>query len=226
MELKNGFIELNRNLCVDCGTCTDTCYAGALSMSGRKITADKIMERLISSKPYFENGGGGVTFSGGECMLQINFLEAVLRSCKENGIHTAIDTAGHLPYEYFSRVLPYTDLFLYDIKADSNDLHKSLTGVSGTLIWENLAKLLADGAEVYVRIPCIPGANWHELPDIARRLAEYPVKTIELCPYHRLGEGKFGFMGMEVLRYETPSNQEMEGLLPLFEKEGRKVNKQ
>lgn len=218
-----GVHEIDRERCNVCGKCADSCYAGALAITGQEMSAERLLRRIAEDRPYYQDSGGGVTFSGGECMLQIDFLERVLMGCREIGVHTAVDTAGHLPYEWFQRVLPYTDLFLYDLKAAAEEVHRDLTGVGSGRIWDNLARLLSDGAEVIVRVPCIPGANWEELPLIAQRLSALPVKRVELCPYHRLGEGKFAMLGLEGERYTVPTNEEMESLLPLFEKEGRAV---
>jgi pyruvate formate lyase activating enzyme len=144
------------------------------------------MELLESDFPYMQ--GGGVTFSGGECMLQPFFMKEAVNLCRAAGIHTAVDTAGHVPYEWLTDVNP--DLFLYDIKALSPELHNKLTGVDGVLIWENLRRLLTDGFAVRVRIPCVPEANINEIPGIQAKLNEWGVRDIDLLPYHDLGKGK------------------------------------
>ena len=99
------------------------------------------MEELLEELPYYRESGGGVTFSGGECMLQLDFLEEVLLRLKDKGIHTAVDTAGNVPFEDFERILPYTDLFLYDMKAFHEEVHRKLTGVSNERIKDNLVRL-------------------------------------------------------------------------------------
>ena len=124
--------------CELCGRCTLYCPHDARDICGKEYTVDEVMREILKDKLFYENSGGGVTFSGGECMLQIDFLEEILKACKENGIHTAVDTAGHVPYERFEQILPYTDLFLYDVKCFDSDKHKQYTGVENQLILKNL----------------------------------------------------------------------------------------
>jgi pyruvate formate lyase activating enzyme len=145
--------------CDFCEKCTIFCPQNAREICGREYTAEEVLKIILKDKSFYDASGGGVTFSGGECMLQIDFLEEILRLCKENGIHTAVDTAGHVPYDYFERILPYTDLFLYDVKCLDSEKHKKFVGVSNARILENLEKLLATGASVLVRIPVIPEVN-------------------------------------------------------------------
>jgi len=197
----------SKDLCKRCGDCAKQCYAGALTHSCRIFTPDELWQLLSVDKPYFDNSNGGVTFSGGECMLQKDFLEEIVNICRKNNVHTAVDTAGHVPYEWLTQVNP--DMFLYDIKAASTEKHKALTGVDGVLIWENLHRLLDDGYEVIVRVPCVPGANWDELLDIAKRLKDIGVKNVELLPYHKLGEGKFELYGENGQSYNTPRDEEI-----------------
>ena len=102
-----------------CGKCALYCPNGAREVCGKEYTTDEVLKEILKDKAFYSASGGGVTFSGGECMLQIDFLEELLKSCKENGIHTAVDTAGHVPFERFERILPYTDLFLYDVTVTS-----------------------------------------------------------------------------------------------------------
>ena len=112
----NRVCPYNLEKCDLCGKCTFYCPVDARKVCGKEYTANEVFSEIIKDKSYYDNSGGGVTFSGGECMLQIDFLLDILKKCKENGIHTAVDTAGHIPFENFEKILPYTDLFLYDIK--------------------------------------------------------------------------------------------------------------
>lgn len=214
--LADGRHGLNRDACIGCGKCADGCYAGALVLTGREMTVEEVMNRIREDALYFQNSGGGVTFSGGEAMMQIEFLEELLKRCKQLGIHTAVDTAGNFPFSRYQRILPYTDLFLYDIKAFSSETHRQLTGVDNRMILENLPLLLQHGARVIVRIPCIPQGNWHEMPEIAAYLQNLPVEQVELLAYHRLGEGKRQSLGMELRTFPSPTADEMEQLLKLF----------
>ena len=218
--LEDGVHKLERDRCTGCGLCADSCFAGALVLTGKQVTTDEVMQRLTEDALYFKNSGGGVTFSGGEAMLQIDFLEELLQKCKEAGIHTAVDTAGHFPFDRYEQILPYTDLFLYDIKAYEAATHRELTGVDNGRILENLPKLLEHGARVIVRIPCIPGGNWEDMEQIAEYLRGMPVEQVELLAYHRLGEGKRKALGMELKTFVSPSAAEMEALLAMFLEKG------
>ena len=178
---------------------------------------DEVFAEVIKDKAYYDNSGGGVTFSGGECMLQIDFLAEVLKKCKENGVNTAVDTAGNVTWEYFERILPYTDLFLYDIKAYSEQLHKEGTGVSNRLIFENLVKLSKTKARIFVRIPVIVEFNDCEMQKIANFLKELRIEKVELLPYHALGEHKYLALKMPIPKYTVPTQEKMEKLKELFE---------
>ncbi len=202
----------NRKDCTDCGRCTKGCYAKALGRIGYEITADELMQELLEELPYYQESGGGVTFSGGECMLQPDFLEEVLRRLKEKGIHTAVDTAGNVPYEDFERILPYTDLFLYDMKAFHEQVHRELTGVSNERIKDNLVRLSRTGKDIRIRIPVIEELNAAELPFMKDFLWENGIRDIELLAYHRMGVGK-GDLLLEPVRQESfrePDARKME----------------
>ena len=145
--------------CDFCGKCALFCPNEAREICGKEYTIEEVFAEIIKDKDFYLSSGGGVTFSGGECMLQIDFLREILQKCKENGIHTAVDTAGSVPWEYFERILPYTDLYLYDVKCISEELHKDGTGAANTLILKNLKKLSKTEKEIIVRAPVIPEFN-------------------------------------------------------------------
>ena len=142
--------------CELCGKCTLYCPHDAREICGKEYTVDEVMREILKDKAFYDHSGGGVTFSGGECMLQIDFLEDLLKECQKNGIHTAVDTAGYVPFEQFEQILPYTELILYDIKCFDSEKHKQYTGVGNELILENLKRLLATDKSVWIRIPIIP----------------------------------------------------------------------
>ncbi|MGI5825545.1 MAG: hypothetical protein ACOX7J_08255 [Bacillota bacterium] len=148
-------------------------------------------------------------------MLQIDFLCELLKKGKENGIHTAVDTAGHIPFERFEKIIPYTDLFLYDIKSMDSQVHKKFTGAGNELILENLAKLLKMNIPVWIRVPIIPGVN--DSIEEMRRIKEFLNKygspqKIELLPYHRLGEHKYDALGMKLQEFSVPGSVKMKEL--------------
>ena len=145
--------------CELCGECALYCPHGAREICGKEYTVAEVMSVILKDKLFYDCSGGGVTFSGGECMLEIDFLEEILVECKKHGIRTAVDTAGHVPFEYFERILPYTDLLLYDVKCFDSAKHKLYTGVGNELILDNLERLLRSSVPVWVRIPIIPTVN-------------------------------------------------------------------
>ena len=205
--------------CELCGKCTLYCPHDAREICGKEYTVDEVMREILKDKAFYDHSGGGVTFSGGECMLQIDFLEEILKVCKENGIHTAVDTAGHVPYEYFERILPYTNLFLYDVKCYDSEKHKKYTGVRNELILENLKKLLATGKSVWVRIPIIPTVN--DTVEEIQRIKAYisscgKPEKIELLPYHAMGEHKYAAINRESHMFPIPSKETMEDLNKIF----------
>lgn len=197
--------------CDFCGKCELYCPADARKICGKEYTADEVFSEIIKDKAFYENSGGGVTFSGGECMLQIDFLSEILKKCKENGIHTAVDTAGNVPWESFEKILPFTDLFLYDIKAFSSELHKIGTGVTNTLILENL-KRLSGKTDIIIRIPIIGGYNDSEaeLEQIALFLKGIKIIKAELLPYHAMGEHKYDALGRKCNKYYVPEKSFIE----------------
>lgn len=216
--------------CTLCGRCTIFCPVDARNVCGKKYTADEVMEEIEKDTAFYRNSGGGVTFSGGECMLQADFLAELLKRCREKGIHTAVDTAGHVPFGSFEKVLPYTDLFLYDIKCFDTQKHKKYVGVGNELILENLQKLLEAGAAVWIRIPVIPGVNdsVEEMKEIreflercdglqlSEKASDSGIQRVELLPYHAMGENKYRAMDAEPTVFSAPSEEKMRELRAVF----------
>ena len=201
--------------CSLCGKCTWYCPTDARQLCGKEYTVEELLQEISKDMAFYQASGGGVTFSGGECMLQIDALEELLKGCKARGIHTAVDTAGHVPFARFERILPYTDLFLYDIKSMDTEVHKQYIGVGNEQILDNLKALLASSVPVWVRLPIIPGVNDGE-EDIllAKAFFEangYPEKT-EFLPYHALGEHKYAALGRMAERFSVPPKEKMESL--------------
>jgi pyruvate formate lyase activating enzyme len=183
---------------------------------GEPYSAEQLLKIVLRDQGLYDQSGGGVTLSGGEAMAQDpDFLEELLTLIKKRGVRVAIDTCGFAPWENFQRVLPFTDLFLYDLKALDPALHEKLTGRDNRLILENLEKLVKAGATINLRIPVIPGANWDE--EEMRSLAEYAFRTcgnvdVNLLPYHRVGGDKAERLGRKQAAFEPPAAAEMEKL--------------
>ncbi len=176
--------------CIACGTCAKHCPSDALRLFGKCYTVDELLEIIAADKPYFDATGGGLTLSGGECMLYPEFVAELARSCQERGISVAIDTAGNVPFSSFALLLPYTDLFLYDVKALDCDLHRRGTGVGNKRILANLQRLIDLKKPILVRIPLIPQFNEGEEVERIQRFCEERDLLYEILPYHRIGESK------------------------------------
>lgn len=205
--------------CELCGKCTLYCPHDAREICGKEYTVDEVMREILKDKVFYENSGGGVTFSGGECMLQIETLTELLAKCKENRIHTAVDTAGDLPWMHFERILPFTDLFLYDIKCFTDSLHVDGTGISNKRILENLTHLSQKtSVDIIVRIPIIPTFNddVSELQHVADFLRPLRIRNVELLPYHSMGEHKYEGLGRVFTHFDVPDKQAIESSKSLF----------
>lgn len=193
--------------CDFCGTCTDLCPQNAREICGRTATVSEVFSIIQKDKSYYAQSGGGVTFSGGECMLQPKALENLLTLCHTDGINTAVDTAGAVPWDRFASVIPMTNWFLYDVKCWDEETHIRYTGISNRLILENLEKLAKECPEkIIVRVPVIPGVNTSEseMNAISRFLNGLKVHQVELLPYHRLGEHKYENLGREQEPFSVP----------------------
>jgi pyruvate formate lyase activating enzyme len=205
--------------CDGCGKCAQVCYSGAREMVGRTITVEELVAEVERDIPFYDQSGGGVTFTGGEPMYQLEFLHEALRACKEKGMHTVVDTSGYAAWEEFEQVRSWVDLFLYDLKIMDETRHIKYTGASNRIILDNLRGLIHAGAHVIVRIPVIPGINDDE-ENIDRTLAflaSLPSEVdIELLPYHTISVAKYQAMGMKY---------PLEGILPATEEEIARLKK-
>ena len=199
LEPASGERLFDRDLCQKCGTCAAECFAEALLVSGRQVSVAEVMQEIEQDKTYYQERQGGATFSGGEPLLQVDFLSALLAACRAQGIHTAVDTAANVPWESLAAILPLTDLFLVDCKAFDEQKHRQGTRASNQRILDNLTRLAASGANIWIRIPVIPGVNAdeEEIGHIAAFLAPLPgIHRVELMPFHHLGAGKYESLGL------------------------------
>ena len=188
-------VTTDRTKCDNCGACATACTSKAFYMCGTDYTVDEIMERVRREQPFFKRSGGGVTISGGECLSQPEFTLEVLKRCKEEGIHTAVDTTGFIKWEVIEPILPYTDIFLYDIKGINSDLHKQVIGVPNELILENARKIAAHGGKFQIRIPVMPMYSdsvetFDEIGKFCLELGD-AVEVVQILPYHNLGTVKW-----------------------------------
>jgi pyruvate formate lyase activating enzyme len=186
--------------CDDCGKCAEVCYAGAREMVGSIISVSQLMDEIKRDIPFFDQSGGGVTFTGGEPMFQREFLSESLLACKDQGIHTIVDTSGYASWEGFEQLISSVDIFLYDLKTMDESRHKKFTSVSNLMIIDNLKKLSSAKASIIVRIPLIPGINDDDenINQSASFLADLPhLDGVELMPYHEIGLAKYQALGMK-----------------------------
>lgn len=197
-SFNNGKHLIDRSRCTFCGKCENVCLGGAIRIYGKKMAIDEILPELLKDRSFYDNSNGGVTLSGGECLLQANFCSELLKALKNETINTAVDTCGVVPQEAFDKVMPFTDKFLYDIKAFSPDTHRRATGMSNEQIIENLFYIDKAGKSIEVRIPLVPDYNLIEIPDIAKLLARLKNLTkVRILPYHNLAVSKYTAIGLE-----------------------------
>jgi len=222
-------IRIDRSRCNNCGDCASVCYPKSLYICGTDYTVEDLVRRVSKDISFYQNSGGGVTVSGGEPLCQPEFTLELLKRLKERGIHTALDTTGFGKYEVIEPMLPYTDLFLYDLKHMDSDQHKAATGVGNELILENARKIAQAGAKMQVRIPVIPDFN--DSDECIRQIGMFckslgnAVDVIQLLPYHNLGVMKYQRIDDSriVLEADPPPDERIRRLKDMLEDLGLPV---
>jgi len=189
----DGIPIIRRSMCIACGSCSAACPSDALKLIGKEYTVGELMKEIERDVLYFDNSGGGITFSGGEPLYQHEFLLEVLKECKKIDIHRTLDTSGFAPQGVLASVADYVDLFLYDLKLIDEKEHIKYTGVSNAQIKENLRFLVDYGRakDVIIRFPVIPEIT--DTADNVEALAEFissikGLKEIDLLPFHDISE--------------------------------------
>ena len=201
-------ITFDQEKCIECDICkgirdistVDKCPADAIEKIGYEITVEELFSEIEKDKEYYETSNGGVTFSGGEPLLQSEFLFEILKKCKENGIHTTIDTCGQASKEVFKKINNFVDLYLYDLKLIDNAQHLEYTGVKNDLILENLKYLSDEGKRVFIRLPLIPEITDTEknISEIINFLNGINFEQINLLSYHGYAKNKYIKLGMNI----------------------------
>ncbi|MDS0528239.1 glycyl-radical enzyme activating protein [Clostridium sp. SHJSY1] len=215
---KKGAISINnkdfidRDICTACGECVNVCPASALILKGKKMTVEQVVKELKKDSINYRRSGGGITLSGGEPLVQSDFSKELLKACKVQGWHTAIETTGYGSVESIEKVFPYIDLALMDIKNMNSNIHKKYTGVSNEIILKN-AKRISQITKMVVRVPVIPEFNSSE--DIIYEICKFAkelnsVNTIHLLPYHTYGENKYKLLGRDYSMNELGNLDEEE----------------
>ena len=194
--------------CARCGACAEACWAEARAIAGREATVEEVIAEVERDAAFYERSGGGVTFSGGEPLMQIEFLDALLRASRERGFHTALDTCGYAPWESIERIRPMVDLFLYDIKVVDDARHRELTGVSNERILENLRALARLGHAIRIRFPVIPGVNddADNVKAIGALSKDLPALLgIDIIPNNRMAAEKYARLGRTYRLADAPA---------------------
>lgn len=215
-------IVINRDLCDNCGDCVETCLNQALKIVGDHVTVEELFKDINKDSPFYRRSSGGVTVGGGEPTMQSDFVEAFLKRCKKNYMHTAMETCGYVKWENLEKLVKYLDLVYMDIKHMDPEAHKELTGASNELILENIKKV-SEIRPLIIRIPVIPGLNDSE--ENISKTAEFALtlgknlKRIDLLPYHKFGSMTYTRIGMEykIEDIEPPSDAHMKKLKEIVE---------
>ena len=217
-------VRINWDLCTNCGKCVPVCPSKALYLFGEEMTVEQVLAEVEQDGTFYRESGGGLTVSGGECLLQADFLQALFIEAHQRGIHTAIETAGNVPWEYMEKVLPHVDLVQHDIKLTDPERHKKWTGASNERIRSNFKRAYETfpNTQFIVRTPLIPGVNDDE--EHIRATLEFirphqNVVDYELLPYHRFGESKYEFLGQvyQLSDFKSPTPESLARLRAIID---------
>lgn len=218
--------KINRARCNLCFQCVDACPTKALSKVGEYMTVEEVMAEIERDELFYRKSGGGITISGGEPLLQWQFVCRLLEACQQRHLHTALDTCGYAPWPTLEKVLEHVDLVLYDIKHMEPKLHKEATGKSNRLILNNVRMMPAQ-TNVWLRIPLIPGFNDSEenLAKLSRLGREIGAEKVSILPYHKLAEEKYKQMGQQytMASLEPPSQEHLQQIQKFIESFGLQV---
>jgi pyruvate formate lyase activating enzyme len=220
--LSEGQIRTQAHRCLVCGACVEACPSGVRQLVGWEACVDEVVDEIVRDRVFYEESGGGATFSGGEPLAQEGFLTALLERCKGHGIQTALDTCGHAPWAVLDRIRGMVDLFLYDLKLLDNERHRDFTGQSNELILSNLKRLSGLGHEIILRLPLVPNVNddGENIRAIGRFAASLPLLGgLDVLRYHHAGVEKYGRLHKDYGLAETPrvSHQHLAEIVALLE---------
>jgi len=230
VSVKNGTVITDPQKCSFCGTCVTVCPSNAREIIGRKYTVRQLLMEIQKDTVFFDESGGGVTFSGGEPMMQHEFLLNLLKACTALDIHTAVDTSCFAPRSVVESILPYVNLFLCDIKHTDGELHRRYTGQDNELILENIRFVSRCGKEVWVRIPLVPGFNddkgsIERIGEFICSLGDGAVKRVDLLPYNPGGAEKNARLikQYDIMEAKVQDSGHLQSLAKLLENGGFEV---
>lgn len=206
-RVENGTVSFDASNCIGCHSCVRSCPANAIKVEGEMTDSDRVVEICMQDTDFYAESGGGVTFSGGECMAQAEFCRELAQKLRANGINLAAETTGCIEHETFCALAPLFDLLLFDVKHFDGVKHKEGTGADNTLILENLRWAHESGLNLLPRVPVIPGFN-DSLSDavgIAELLNDIGLKKVQLLPFHQMGERKYELLGREYALKDIPA---------------------
>ncbi len=201
ITLSEGIPSVNRLLCSNCGACAETCQGSALSIVGRELDARTVAEELLIDKPFFDESGGGITISGGEALLQLDFLKETLHLCHTAGVHTALETNLSWSWSNIEQLLPLVDLWMVDLKTIDTKKHLQFIKATNEGVLQNITKLCSTATNVIIRTPVIPQFNdtLGDIKSICDAISGLDFVKYELLPYHKFGIDKFRQLGIPCL---------------------------
>ena len=210
--------------CTTCGACVEACPTGARELVGHEVTVDALVALVERDRIFYDESGGGVTFSGGEPLLQPEFVLEAAASCRASGIHVAVDTCGHADPDALLAVAREADLFLFDLKTVDEEAHRRFAGVANDLILSNLERLAAVHPRIIVRFPLIPGVNDDDatVREMGALLASFRLTRVDVLPYHRAGLAKYHRLQRPYAleEVEPPSPSQVAGVVRCLESFG------
>lgn len=227
IKIENNKLTTDYDKCNHCRQCEIYCIKGARQVVGKEYTVEEVLKEVMKDKVFYEESNGGVTISGGEPLVQINFVEGLLKKLKNENIHTAVDTCGAVNFENIQIVSQYTDLFLYDIKLMDDEKHKLFTGLSNKLILDNLKKLSIIHNNINLRMIIIEGVNSDEshIEKTIHFIKDLNIRKINLLPYHDIAKHKYKKLEIiyEDEKMSKPCDEKMEHFKEMLEREGYEV---
>lgn len=216
----NGKHIFSPEKCNACGQCIETCLGEALKLYGKEVTVQEILPYLIEDRAFYGDNGG-VTISGGEPLMQWEFVKELLHTLKDNHINTAVDTSGYTNRMILDEIIPYTDIFLYDVKAFDEQKHIECTGKSNVQILENLRYLDERGCRIEIRFPLVPEYNDDQVEKIGRFLSDLSnIKSVKVLPYHDYATTKYKSLNLKMEIIKVPTEEQIKKTIELFRKFG------